>query len=101
MSFFSTAAKAVRLGREYSEATDAALKCAEEGGSLELILFTFAGKTENQLDDAAVDILLDGINKAIDVAQTVTHLAAVWAPRLSEWGVAALKLEQRLRRFRG
>lgn len=101
MSFLSTAARAIRLAREYSDATDAALKAIEEGSSLSCVVFSFASRTENQIDDQAAEILIEGLEKAIEAAEAAAHLAAIYSPKLSEWGVQALKIERKLRELRG
>lgn len=101
MTFFSTAARAVRLGREFASATDAFLRAVEDERPLREAVRAFAAETQNELDDQAAEVLIAGLSQAIDAAQTVAHLAAVWGPTIADWGVHALKLENRLRKLRG
>lgn len=101
MSFFSTAARALRVAREYNDAWEAALAAIEAESSLPDVVRAFAAKTEDKFDDQAAEVLIDGLTQAITAAEAIVHLATVWSPKLAEIGVQALVWELWLTRLRG
>lgn len=101
MRFFEVAAQAVRLGREYTIATDAALEAIEQGLPIDEIVRAFAAETNNEFDDRAVEILIQGLDQAAETLEQVVGLATRWSPEIAEWGVKALVWGDKLRRLRG
>lgn len=101
MTFLATAARAVRLAQQYTDAWEAALEALEHERPLPEVVRAFASKTENQLDDRAAEVLIDGLTRAIGVAETFAHFAAVASPKLAELGAQAVGWQLRLRNLRG
>lgn len=101
MSFFSTAATAIRVARECEDAWEAALEAIEHERPLPEVIRAFASKTDSQIDDHAADVLIEGLTKAIDIATMAVQFASAAAPKIAEWGVQALVWEQRLKAMRG
>lgn len=101
MTFLATAARAVRLAQQYTDAWEAALEALEHERPLPEVVRAFAAKTENQLDDRAAETLIEGLTRAIDAAEALARFAAVASPKLAELGARAVGWELRLRSLRG
>jgi hypothetical protein len=97
MTFLQAAMRAVRVAREYTDATDDLLLELEAGKSLREALMTFAQATANALDDEVINLLLWGFDTSIDTASDLAKLATDVSETIAQLGADSLSLERRLR----
>ena len=85
MGAFSALGTVVSLTLETSRAASAAREALDDGRPLAEVVRAFAQETETDLDDRAVEELIEGMEKFVEVAREVAVLAIRVAPRLEEW----------------
>lgn len=85
MGAFSALGTVVSLTLETSRAASAAREALDDGRPLAEVVRVFAQETETDLDDRAVEELIEGMEKFVEVAREVAVLAIRVAPRLEEW----------------
>lgn len=73
---------AVSVTMETSRAAGAAKQALQDGKPLADAVRAFADETETELDDRAVDELIDGTEQLVIFAREAAVLALKWAPRL-------------------
>lgn len=87
---------AVKLGRDYSGAVDAALAELNNGGTAFAAIDAFAAATEGKADDALVEQLKQLAQQALGYAQTATLALQSGIVRAEDFGAVLVKLQLRL-----
>ena len=79
MSLFSTLSSVVGFAINGSSAASAAKEKMDEGGTVREIITVFAEKTDNEIDDRAVEEICEGVEQIMEV----TRIAAVYGLRVA------------------
>jgi len=79
LSFFSSLSSVVGFAINGSSAASAAKQKMDEGGTVREIITVFAEKTDNEIDDRAVEEICEGVEQVMEV----TRIAAVYGLRVA------------------